>query len=460
MVNANLDNNGELRENRHRRSRFILPAPRHIVAVAAGAFLAAVLVHGLGYLVMDWFGIGIVVPKSAPMKTDINPSVPEKIVLQADDRTLPTPEPETEPKPDIEIIEEMPPEKIDLEDIVMDNVVIEPGETQISQESISISPMKALDQQMSVESMSSIMKGVPELTPAEPLKRTNSPSAIKTQDPEMINPDEWYNDKLKGAGGQDDSHLPDGSKSLNQLLAQSSLGKDSGYSRLGADLLFEYNKAVMKQSARLSMLQLAMLMMKNPDTIFIVEGHTDSFGSEDYNAVLSLMRANAVRQWLKNNGVPMTAKNGECRLYIRACGASRPVVSVKGDQNAQAANRRVEIHMRKPGEEIPVGCKPVTYVVDMSTPIAQQVQAGIGSRVRIPHSAITSDKKLNSSDKKKNPSATERQNKPSSSQELIPNAEPIQQDIPSAVPVEDDIPLAEPIVQRSFFVERKGVKWI
>ena len=43
-------------------------------------------------------------------------------------------------------------------------------------------------------------------------------------------------------------------------MAQSSLGKDSGYSRLGADLLFEYNKAVMKNSARLSMLQLAGLI--------------------------------------------------------------------------------------------------------------------------------------------------------------------------------------------------------
>ncbi len=86
----------------------------------------------------------------------------------------------------------------------------------------------------------------------------------------------------------------------------------------------------MKNSARLSMLQLAGLMMKNPDTIFIVEGHTDSFGSEEYNAVLSLMRANAVRQWLKDNGIALTRPNGECRLYIRACGSSRPVVSIRG----------------------------------------------------------------------------------------------------------------------------------
>lgn len=79
------------------------------------------------------------------------------------------------------------------------------------------------------------------------LKSSASPVTIKTAEPDMVNPDEWYNNKLKGAGGQDDSHLPDGSKSLSQLMAQSSLGKDSGYSRLGADLLFEYNKAVMKK---------------------------------------------------------------------------------------------------------------------------------------------------------------------------------------------------------------------
>ncbi len=77
---------------------------------------------------------------------------------------------------------------------------------------------------------------------------------------------------------------------------------------------------------------------------------------------------------------------GECRLYIRACGASRPVVSIRGDRDAQAANRRVEIHMRKPGEEIPAGSLPLTYAVDMNTPVARQVRAGVGARAGIPAS--------------------------------------------------------------------------
>ena len=49
------DNSGELRENRRRRSRFILPAPRHLAAVAVGGVLAALLVHYLGFIVLSWF---------------------------------------------------------------------------------------------------------------------------------------------------------------------------------------------------------------------------------------------------------------------------------------------------------------------------------------------------------------------------------------------------------------------
>ena len=350
-VSANQDNNRELRENRRRRSRFILPAPRHLAAVAAGALLAAVLVHYLGFIVLSWFDLGIHVHKASAVQEDRKP-LPEKIVLKADDRPAPDVAEAVE-KPDIEQLEEIPPELPDLEDMLPEQVVIAPGETSFSADPVSPSPPESLSPKMPQVDMNAVAKGLPEPSPPEKLKSSASPVTIKTAEPDMVNPDEWYNNKLKGAGGQDDSHLPDGSKSLSQLMAQSSLGKDSGYSRLGADLLFEYNKAVMKNSARLSMLQLAGLMMKNPDTIFIVEGHTDSFGSEEYNAVLSLMRANAVRQWLKDNGIALTRPNGECRLYIRACGASRPVVSIRGDRDAQAANRRVEIHMRKPGEEIP-----------------------------------------------------------------------------------------------------------
>lgn len=448
-MSAHQDNS---RENRRRRSRFILPAPRHLAAVAVGALLAAVLAHYLGFIVLSWFDLGIHVRK-APMVQEDRKPLPQKIVLKADDRPAPDVA-ETVEKPDIEQLEDVPPELPDLEDMLPEQVVIAPGKTSFSADPVTPSPPESLAPKMPQVDMNAVAKGLPEPSPPEMLKTSASPATVKTAEPDMVNPDEWYNNKLKGAGGQDDSHLPDGSRSLSQLMAQSSLGKDSGYSRLGADLLFEYNKAMMKNSARLSMLQLAGLMMKNPDTIFIVEGHTDSFGSGEYNAVLSLMRANAVRQWLKDNGIVLTRPNGECRLYIRACGASRPVVSTKGDRNAQAANRRVEIHMRKPGEEIPAGSLPVTYAVDMNTPIARQVRAGVGVRARIPASDGETPVERPPSAA---PAAPGRRENPAPRQEdipeaepvpeTIPSAEPVDEHIPSAEPVEDDIPLAEPVVR-------------
>ncbi len=469
-VSANLDNSRELRENRRRRSRFILPAPRHLAAVAAGAFLAALLVHYLGFIVLSWFDLGIHVHK-APVVPDDRKPLPEKIVLKADDRPAPDVA-EVVEKPDIEQLEDVPPELPDLEDMMPEQVGIAPGETSFSADPVTPAPPESLSPKMPQVDMQAVAKGLPEPSPPEALKTSASPVTIKTAEPDMVNPDEWYNNKLKGAGGQDDSHLPDGSKSLSQLMAQSSLGKDSGYSRLGADLLFEYNKAVMKNSARLSMIQLAGLMMKNPDTIFIVEGHTDSFGSEEYNAVLSLMRANAVRQWLKDNGIALTRPNGECRLYIRACGASRPVVSTRGDQNAQAANRRVEIHMRKPGEEIPAGSLPVTYAVDMNTPIARQVRAGVGARAKIPASAAekpmapavrlpsaaTAARPAPSAPHPQERLQPRQENIPEAEPvpETIPSAEPVEEHIPAAEPVEDDIPLAEPVVRAESRTRAKG----
>lgn len=461
-MSAHQDNSREFRENRRRRSRFVLPAPRHLAAVAVGGVLAAVLVHYLGFIVLSWFDLGIHVHK-ADVQPDIREPLPDKIVLKADDR--PAPEvAETPETPDIEELKDAPAELPDLEDMLPEQVVIAPGETSFSADPVTPAPPESLSPKMPQVDMKAVAQGLPEPSPPEALKTSPSPATIKTLEPVMANPDEWYNNKLKGAGGQDDSHLPDGSKSLSQLMAQSSLGKDSGYSRLGADLLFEYNKAVMKNSARLSMLQLAGLMMKNPDTIFIVEGHTDSFGSEEYNAVLSLMRANAVRQWLKDNGIALTRPNGQCRLYIRACGASRPVVSARGDQNAQAANRRVEIHMRKPGEEIPAGSLPVTYAVDMNAPIARQVRDGVGARARIPSSAgdgkpapavrppaaAPARRPVAASPVQQPRPAPHPENIPEAEPvpEAIPSAEPVEETIPSAEPVEDDIPLAEPVVRR------------
>ncbi len=442
----------QLHENRRRGSRFILPAPRHLVAMSIGALAAALAVHYFGYVILGWFNLGVDVHISPerPVK------VPEqsKIVLRVDDAPPPVPDAVKELEEMQKELEKVPEDRPDIEDIPLEEVVLAPGETSFAIDKESLSPAQEAELDLPQLDRKTILDGLPEPSIAADFKPTDDFAKIALKDPIQTNSDEWNDDKLKGAGGQDDSHLPDGSKTLGALMAQENLGKDSGFSRLGADLLFEYDKATLKNAARNSMVLLGSLMMKNPDTIFIVEGHTDSFGAEDYNAVLSLLRANAVRIWLQNNGIPLRTSKGQCRFYIRACGATAPVVDVKGDKNAQTANRRVEIHMRKQGEELPPNCLPDTFKVDMNTPVKDQVRKGLGAKVKTKGSVIPKapEKTLATPDTPRQSSVkpphkeTQKETPPAlkPATETIPAAEPIE-DIPDAAPLPEEIPNADPL---------------
>lgn len=107
------------------------------------------------------------------------------------------------------------------------------------------------------------------------------------------------------------------------------------------DLLFGYNEDTLADSARLSLMKLGLLIQKNPDSEFIIEGHTDSFGTDGYNLELSIRRATAVRDWLTRS-LRLSAEG----IRIRGYGEARPLVDPAGSKEAQQLNRRVEIVIR------------------------------------------------------------------------------------------------------------------
>jgi outer membrane protein OmpA-like peptidoglycan-associated protein len=109
------------------------------------------------------------------------------------------------------------------------------------------------------------------------------------------------------------------------------------------DLLFQFNQSELQESARLSMMKLGLLIKRNKESKFTIEGHTDTIGSEEYNMTLSLKRARSVQDWLAESlGL------GEDRVSIRGFGETRPLVP-DGDRDAQAINRRVEIAIKPTG---------------------------------------------------------------------------------------------------------------
>ncbi|MGE0824590.1 MAG: OmpA family protein [Candidatus Binatia bacterium] len=109
------------------------------------------------------------------------------------------------------------------------------------------------------------------------------------------------------------------------------------------DVLFEYNKATLKPGAMQNLYQLVTFLKENPSRNLIIEGHTDSTGSDAYNLELSQRRARAVASFLVENGVE------QGRITTRGYGEAYPVAS-NGSEVGRQENRRVEIVILRDGE--------------------------------------------------------------------------------------------------------------
>jgi outer membrane protein OmpA-like peptidoglycan-associated protein len=92
----------------------------------------------------------------------------------------------------------------------------------------------------------------------------------------------------------------------------------------------------LKPGADLALGRVSDFMKQNPDTKLIVEGHTDSVGSEVSNESLSQRRADAVKAALMSRGVQAD------RIETIGRGEGFPVAS-NDTQAGRQQNRRVEI---------------------------------------------------------------------------------------------------------------------
>lgn len=106
--------------------------------------------------------------------------------------------------------------------------------------------------------------------------------------------------------------------------------------RVELDVKFDFDKSVVKEGSYGDIKNLADFMQQFPQTTTVVEGHTDSIGTDAYNQGLSERRANAVRDVLVNQyGVSGS------RVSAVGYGESRPVAD-NATAEGRAINRRVE----------------------------------------------------------------------------------------------------------------------
>jgi outer membrane protein OmpA-like peptidoglycan-associated protein len=106
---------------------------------------------------------------------------------------------------------------------------------------------------------------------------------------------------------------------------------------LSGSILFASNKFALLNSAMTKLDQVAeALMAQDSDRRMVVEGHTDSQGSDRINQPLSLNRASAVRDYLVTRGVASE------KISAIGMGSSHPLLDNRNAEN-RANNRRVEI---------------------------------------------------------------------------------------------------------------------
>jgi len=103
-----------------------------------------------------------------------------------------------------------------------------------------------------------------------------------------------------------------------------------------SDVLFDTGSYTLKPGAREKLAKISGILLAHPGLTLQIEGHTDSVGSDEFNQQLSERRADSVRDFLAEQGVPVSS------ITARGFGKTQPVASNDTPEGRQR-NRRVEL---------------------------------------------------------------------------------------------------------------------
>jgi outer membrane protein OmpA-like peptidoglycan-associated protein len=394
-----------------------LPGPDNLGWWAGVAFFVAVILHVAAFFALGHIKVALGFQELEELQTEaINV---EQVEVTPPDYEMETPEE----------VEQAPPEATQLLDEI-DVLAKLPEDAELDLRPDLKDPEFAI--KLENPAMSGDPAGVQidpaagfELDTALPdLGRTEEPLPLAADSQTIVDPgaavadsnelDRFAEDLLKkGAGGQVEAGTLDGVVTLDDMVglpADVLVGK---MTLLPSDLLFEYNSAELRESARVGMMKLALIISRNPALHCWIEGHSDLYGGDAYNLDLSQRRAAAVKDYLTG-----TLFLPGDKIATRGFGKSKPLVTA-GTVEEQAPNRRVEIRMRRtppPAQPAPVTPAPPEEPAPRAQPVLVKPLRALPVEEEMPPA----------------PRAT-----PLPEPEAAPRAEPVPEEPPKAVPIEE-----------------------
>ena len=143
-----------------------------------------------------------------------------------------------------------------------------------------------------------------------------------------------------GCAGKD-SAPEDAAAETDVMTGEMEPMADEGLTGTGGDLTlptvyFDFDRATLKSEGRTALQGAADSMQGNANAQITIEGHCDERGSIEYNLALGERRAQAVKDYLSQLGVPSN------QLSTISYGEERPA-EMGSDEMAWSRNRRAEM---------------------------------------------------------------------------------------------------------------------
>ncbi|HMR23925.1 MAG TPA: OmpA family protein [Oligoflexia bacterium] len=104
------------------------------------------------------------------------------------------------------------------------------------------------------------------------------------------------------------------------------------------NIFFEFDSATISKTSYGHLNQSIETLKRYPNLFVLIEGHTDSIGTHEYNDKLSLARAKSVKTYLVTHGLD------EKRLAVKGYGSTKPMANNDTDEG-RAQNRRIEFKL-------------------------------------------------------------------------------------------------------------------